>query len=169
MIADKFAVQIRAALVAVALIGLATPAPAAQPSAASIATAKEIIVLKGADAMFKPIVANIITRVKDTFLQSNINLQKDIDAVALKLAAQYNPRVKEVTDNSARLYASQFTEQELKQLLAFYRSPLGRKVVVIEPKVIDQSLAFANQWAQALGQQILNQFRAEMKKRGHDL
>jgi hypothetical protein len=169
MIADKFAVQIRAALVAVALTGLAAPALAAQPSAASIAMAREIITLKGADAMFKPIVANIVTKVKDTFLQSNINLKQDIDAVALKLAGQYNPRIKEVTDNSARLYASQFTEQELKQLLAFYRSPLGKKVVVTEPKVIDQSLTFANEWAQALGQVILNQFRAEMKKRGHDL
>ena len=29
----------------------------------------------------------------------------------------------------AKLYAARFTEQELKDLLAFYNSPVGKKIV----------------------------------------
>ena len=51
---------------------------------------------------------------------------------------QYEPRVTELLDASARIYATHFTEQELKDLLAFYQSPLGQKALVEEPKVLDR-------------------------------
>ena len=169
MISNKLAAPLRAALVVVAFVGLALPAQAAQPTPAAISMAKEILALKGGNNMFRPIVANVITRVKNTFLQTNINLQNDLDAVALKLAGEYNPRIAEVTEHAARLYAAQFSEKELMQLVKFYRSPLGKKVIAIEPKVLGQAVTFANQWAAKLSQEIFIQFRAEMKKRGHDL
>jgi uncharacterized protein len=169
MISNKLAAPLRTALVVMALAGLAVPAQAAQPTAAAISMARQIIVLKGAAQMFHPIVANVITQVRNNFLQTNVNLQKDLDEVALKLAGEYNPRVAEVTEHAARIYASHFSEQELSQLVKFYRSPLGKKVIATEPKALDESVAYARQWAQNLSQEILTQFRIEMKKRGHNL
>jgi uncharacterized protein len=169
MKSNKLAAPLRTALIVMALAGLALPAQAAQPTPAAVSMAKEILALKGGNEMFRPIVANIITRVKNTFLQTNFNLQKDLDAVALKLAGEYNPRIAEVTGHAAQLYASHFSEKELNQLVKFYRSPLGKKVIVTEPRVLEQSLAFANQWAGKLSQEILARFRVEMRKRGHNL
>jgi len=169
MIADKFAVQMRAALVVAALTGLVWPAQAQQPSAAAVATAMQVIKLKGADRMFSPLVAGIISKIKDTLLQTNLTLSKDLNDVALKLAGDYNPRLAELTRYTAQLYASRFTEKELKEIAAFYRSPLGKKVIDQEPKILDQSMANADAWARKMEQEIFQKFRAEMKKKGHDL
>jgi hypothetical protein len=69
----------------------------------------------------------------------------------------------------AKIYANDFTEQELKDLTAFYKSPLGQKLQSQEPKSIQSSMQFMNQWAQALSETIASEFRAEMKKRGKPL
>jgi hypothetical protein len=72
-------------------------------------------------------------------------------------------------DATARIYATHFTEPELKQLLAFYQSPLGQKMVAEDPKVIDESMHNAAQWADNLSDDVMVKMRAEMKKRGHDM
>lgn len=169
MFADKFAVQTRAALVAVALTVLVGPAQAQKPSLGSVASAMEILVLKGANRIFLPLVPGIVNRIKNTFLQTNVSLSKELDEVSLKLAGEYNPKVAELTQQTAQLYAARFSEKELKDLVTFYKSPLGRKVLQEEPQILDQTMANADAWARNMEQVILQRFRAEMKKKGHDL
>ena len=57
-------------------------------------------------------------------------------------------REKEIGEGMAQAYASEFTEQELKDLVTFYKSPLGQKLIANEPKAIGLSMNFMNQWAQ---------------------
>ena len=69
----------------------------------------------------------------------------------------------------AKLYALRFKDQELKDALAFYRSPLGRKLLTEEPLIIDDSMRKAQSWADRLAQEVIGKMRAEMKKRGHEI
>ena len=48
----------------------------------------------------------------------------------------------------AQVYANEFTEQELKDLVTFYKSPLGQKLLASEPRAIQFSMSYMNQWAQ---------------------
>ena len=102
-------------------------------------------------------------------LQTNPMLGKDLNEVAAKLRTEYASRSAEVVNDVAKLYASRFTEQELKDALAFYKSPLGRKLLVEEPTILDQSMKNAQTWANRLSEEIIGKMRAEMKKRGHDI
>jgi hypothetical protein len=95
--------------------------------------------------------------------------QKDINDVAVAMHKEYDGRVTELTDISARIYATHFTETELKDMLTFYQSPLGRKMITEEPKVIDESMSSAGEWADKLSDDVMAKMRAEMRKRGHDL
>ena len=54
-------------------------------------------------------------------------------------------------------------------MLAFYQSPLGKKVLAEEPKALDESMAYAGTWADNLSEEVMAKMRAEMKKRGHDM
>jgi hypothetical protein len=72
-------------------------------------------------------------------------------------------------NDAARIYASHFTEAELKQILAFYQSPLGKKLLTEEPKTADESMSMAGSWADKLSEEVMSKMRAEMKKRGHDM
>ena len=78
-------------------------------------------------------------------------------------------RDKEIGEEWAKIYATDFTEQELKDLVTFYRSPLGQKLIAQEPKTISTSIAFINKWGQAFAAQVNGAFIEEMKKRGKPL
>ena len=162
-----------AALIAIALIGAAKPvlaqAPANPPSPAAILLAKQIIELKGVSKLFDPLVRGVVEKVKDQFMQTNFMWAKDLNEVAAQLEKQLAPRESELVDASARIYASHFTEAELKQILAFYQSPVGRRMVVEEPRALDESMANAGNWGDNLSDEVIAKMRDEMKKRGHDL
>jgi uncharacterized protein len=152
------------------------PAPAqAQPRAAAplpagaVAAAKEILLLKNAHAVYQGAVIATIQNVKNSLLQSNLNLQKDIEEISLKLARDLGGRESEIGDGMAQIYATNFTEQELKDLVVFYKSPLGKKTLEMEPKSIEASLNFMRNWGEDLAQEINERFRDEMRKRGKDL
>lgn len=156
-------------LVVLASIVSAKPGIAQSPSPAAVLIAKQIVELKGVDKLFDPLVRGVVEKVKDQFMQTDFMWAKDLNAVAAQLQKEYAPRVNELVDASARIYASHFTEAELKQILAFYQSPLGRKVIQEEPKAVDESIANAGNWGNNLSGEVADKMRAEMKKRGHDL
>jgi len=158
-----------------ALAGL--PAAAQQPAApplkpaspAAIAAAKEILTLKNAAAMYAAAVPNIVQQTKEALLQSNLNYQKDLNEVAVIVAQTLAGKEKEIGDGMAQIYANEFTEQELKDLVTFYKSALGQKLLSAEPRAIQFSMSFMNQWAQNFAETTNAQFRAEMRKRGKQI
>jgi len=142
---------------------------AAQPSASAVATAREIVEAKGALTMFDSVIVGVIQYHKDVLLQSNPTLQKDLDDVSARLSAEFAPRRAAVQAEIARAYASRFSEAELKELLAFYRTALGKKVITEEPKAVDDATKRVDQWASKFAEEVLTRIRAEMKKKGHNL
>jgi uncharacterized protein len=170
-----------AAGLAVGLALTAVPAEAQQKNApaattplkpgspAAIAAAKEILAMKNASAMYANAVPNLVEQTKNVLMQSNLNYQKDLNEVAIIVAKNLAGREKEIGEGMAQVYANEFTEQELKDLVTFYKSPLGQKLLASEPRAIQFSMSYMNQWAQAFAETINGQFRAEMKKRGKDI
>ena len=172
MVASFPAGSVRSALAALALLALAAGEGAkaqSQPTPVAIALAKEIIAAKATSAGFDAVGPSVIERAKNNYLQLNPALSRDLNEVAAKLKADYAPRFGEPLNEAARVYASKFTEQELKDILGFYKTPTGKKVVVQEPLIIEESLGAVDRWAQTLTEEIVGKFRAEMKKKGHDL
>jgi hypothetical protein len=145
----------------------ATPLKAASPAA--LAAAKEILTMKNASAMYANAVPNLVQQTKNVLMQSNLNYQKDLNEVAEIVAKNLAGREKEIGDGMAQVYANEFTEQELKDLVTFYKSTLGQKLLSSEPRAIQFSMSYMNQWAQQFAETINGQFRAEMKKRGKDI
>ena len=138
-------------------------------SAAAVAAAKEILTMKNASSMYAQAVPNIVHQTKDRLLQSNLNYQKDLNEVEVIVAQKLAGRQNEIGDGMAKVYASQFTEQELKDLVAFYKSPLGQKLLTAEPAAIQNSMAYLNEWAQNFAEVVNGEFRAEMRKRGKQI
>ncbi len=157
------------ACVAAAFIAWPHQASAQQPSAASIAAANEILDAKGSMILFEPLVPGVIEQAKNVFLQTNPNLSKDLNEVAANLRKQLGLRLGNLKNEAAKIYASHFSEQELKEIAAFYKTPLGKKMIEEEPKVVDETLRMAQDWANRLSEEVMGMFRAEMKKKGHTI
>ncbi len=104
------------------------------------------------------------------YLQQDPSLAKDLNEISAQLRTELQPRFSELNDEVARLYATNFSEQELKEILTFYKTPSGKKTFDLSnPRVVDGSMKFAQDWANKLSDQVVAKMRDELKKRGHAL
>jgi len=134
-----------------------------------VPVARELMDLKGVQNLVTPIVVGVIEQTKGVILQTNPGLTKDLDEVSAQLRNEYQPRTAEMTNEIVQLYAQRFSEQELKDAIAFYKSAAGKKMLVEEPRILDATYARLQQWASRLQDEVAIRVRAEMKKRGHNL
>ena len=149
--------------------GAAPAAPAKPLSPSAIAAAREILTLKNATAMYANAVPGLVAQSRNALTQQNLNYQKDLDEVAVVVAKTLAGREKEIGEGMAQVYANEFSEQELKDLVTFYKSPLGQKLLTAEPRAIQFSMSYMNQWALSFANIVNTEFRNEMKKRGKDI
>ena len=148
----------------------AAPAQQLKPvSPSAMQAARDLLAVKNVSQIYANAVASIIERVKAQLLSSNLNYQKDLNEIATVIAKQSAGKEKEIGEQMAKIYANDFNEQELKELTVFYKSPLGQKLLTTEPKSIQASMQYMNQWAQSFGDQVVAEFRTQMQKRGKPL
>ncbi|MGA9122378.1 MAG: DUF2059 domain-containing protein [Pseudolabrys sp.] len=114
--------------VVIGLLAFAAVTNAQRASVAAVQMAKEIVTVTGATAVFNPLILGVIGQAKNLFLQQDPGLGKDLNEIAAKMRTDLAPRFSELTDEVAKLYATHFTEAELKELLAFYRSPVRGEI-----------------------------------------
>ena len=111
--------------------------------------------MKNASAMYAGAVPGMVEKTKVTLIQQNLNYQKDLNEVAPIVAQQLAGREKEIGEGMAQIYASEFTEQELKDLVTFYKSPLGQKLIDATSRAPSASAcAFMNAWAQNFSETV---------------
>jgi hypothetical protein len=162
-------VRLAAAGIAAFLLSALPTAPARAQSANAVAISNEILDARGSMKIFEALVPGVVEQSKNSLLQMNPNLFKDLTAVSEDLRKEFTPRLAQLRTEMARIYASRFTEQELKDTLTFYKSPLGKKLLTEEAIFVDRSMSSAQDWAIKLNEEVLARFRAEMRKKGHAL
>ena len=140
-----------------------------QPSAAALALAKEIVTIKGGVELLDPVIGGVIEQARQTFLRANPLVGKDLNEVALALRTEYAPRIEDLRTIFYRVYAAKFTEAELKELAAFFKSPLGQKLSREEPTIFEEAAKEGLDYGQKFSEEVITRMRVEMKKRGHDL
>ena len=157
---------VRLAAIAGALVAISPWAHSQQPSAAAMASAKELIATTGATTLFSPLIPGVVEQAKLLFLQQNPTIGAQLNEVAAKVRTDLAPRFSEITDQVAKFYATAFTDQELKAIIAFYHTPAGKKLLDEQPKIADASMRFAQEWANKLSDEVIGKMREELQKRG---
>jgi hypothetical protein len=67
-----------------------------------------------------------------------------------------------LTEMVLPIWAKYYTREDVKQLIVFYESPLGRKLVSVQPQIMAESMAAGATWGEALGAKIDAKLRAEV-------
>lgn len=140
----------------------------AQPSPSAMELAKKLVNIR-TGAMFATILPGVITSVQDQIRPLHPEWATDLTESTAIMRRQYESRAAELSDRTARIYAKHFTEQELRDLLAFYQSPVGQKSLAEEPRAMDESMADAQAWANQLEEDVMASMKAELKRRGHNM
>jgi uncharacterized protein len=160
-----------AAFFALAFMAVLSASPgAAQPVPEdALPAARELIAVTRATEQIKQMLPAIMQALKPAIVQGRPDVERDYNAVMPVLLNAVNARIGEMVDQMAAVYARNFTPDEMRQLVAFYRGPLGQKFLEKMPTVMQESMSVG----QAFGQQIAGELRSrmieELRKKGHDI
>jgi uncharacterized protein len=169
---QMFRLSVTAALRAGALLialSAATAAVAQTTQSANFSLAREVVVASGATRAFEGVIPSILQQSLSTFVQQNPDLGKDLSDTVKGMAPDFEKRVSEIVDIVASVYATRFSEGELKDILNFYRSGSGKKLVTLLPSVLEESFIKTQEWSAKISEQIVVRLRGDMKKKGHTI
>lgn len=153
---------------AVAICGAVVPVSArAQTTATSISTAGG----SPRDSVKAALIRQLLTRmqaadqaiaVMEASLPSQRRSNPGIPAVFWdRFIAEARARRGEFVEMIAVVYERHFTSEEIRELLDFYDTPLGRKLLVAQPAIAQESSEAGQLWGQRVGAEIVAQLAAE--------
>jgi uncharacterized protein len=91
--------------------------------------------------------------------------RKDVPSVPAEFWVEFSKEINpnELIELVVPIYAKHFTEKEINQLIQFYRSPIGQKVIEKLPLITQDSHEVGTNW----GKQLSNKVLARLKEKGY--
>jgi uncharacterized protein len=78
-------------------------------------------------------------------------------------------RISELEDSIVDVYANNFSAGELRDLIAFYKSPTGQKFLQKTPLVTQQTMAAGQKFGQSAGAEAQKEMIEQLRNKGHTL
>lgn len=157
----------RMAGLVLAAVLAASPAGAQSFTDSHLAAARATIAAARASEQFDTILPMLADQAKALFQRSNPSLVQEIDEVVNQVALDLAKRRPELDRELERVWAARFTEEELKEITAFYTSPVGVKFSQNMGDIVKDSVRSAGIWRDALSTEMVTKAREELQKRGH--
>lgn len=146
--------------------GAAPTAPA--PTQGHLALARELATISGILRVYDSFVPQFSAQVRQNTV-TRPELTKDLDQVLDALKPELEQQKQAMVDTALRFYASAFAEADLKELVAFFKTPVGQKYLQNAPRLLDVLAAETHRWTAKTSEFLMTRVRAEMAKRGHQL
>ncbi len=130
--------------------------------------ARKILELTNARATAEQMLSLLLPRLVDLVVRANPNKEAEVRG----LVDQYfEPSLREglpeLLDDSAKVYARHFTQQELTELAAFYGTPLGQKLISAQSSALMVELdQVGKKWGIAAAQRALKKLAPIFQQRG---
>jgi hypothetical protein len=159
----------RAGVIFVALFGFAAAANAQAPSANQQKLARQVVELSGAVRAFDSVIPALTRQIYETYVTQNPDLSKDLIATLDELAKEFDKRKEEVVVIVSQGFAEKFTEAELNDVINFYNSPTGKKLLGANPEILRDAYTKTQEWSGKVSQQMIERLKQEMKKKGHTI
>ena len=141
-----------AALVAAAITGVARAQEDISDS--HLKAAREAIAAIHATDEFDQILPGAAAELKVQLYQKNPDLQPVISVIVDETALGLASRRADLEREAALAYAKVFTETELKEISAFYTSPVGKKLIGDGPIVTRELYKAADIWRAGIGRDL---------------
>jgi hypothetical protein len=131
-----------------------------------VAAARELVDTMRLTDQFKAMLPNILQAVKPMIAQNRPDVTRDLDALTPVMLEGMTANVTALADEMAAVYAKNFSAAELRDLITFYKTPTGQKLLDRTPAITQQSLAVGQAWGQKIAGELQSRMTEELKKRG---
>lgn len=161
-------ILLRVAALGFAATLFAAPLAAEEITPSHLAAAHDAVVAAKADHDFTDLLFTISQQVQSQLINIRPDLYAQVSDAVNAMALQLATRRADLDNDIARIWANAFTEDELKAIATFYKSPAGAKFVVQGPQVYKDGLQAAKGWADRVREELLEKSREELKRRNVD-
>jgi hypothetical protein len=157
-----------AALLLTTCLALSAPVgaqDATDPKAVELSA--QLFDLAGVKPMMTQMLDQLAPSMTQLIQQANPGKEAEVDEVMNQfIMPKMKERLPEVINEGAKVYARHFSADEIAQLIQFYQSPLGEKLVHEQPLIAKEMTVVSTAWAQAVAVEAVHEYADEFKKRG---
>ena len=95
--------------------------------------------------------------------------QRALDVLPAEVGAVFEANIPTFVSAIIPVYHRYFTADEIKGMIAFYSTDLGKKAISAMPGLMSESMVIGQQWGSSLGPVIAERVRDRLKKEGVEL
>ena len=159
----------RLMIIGVMLLFSISTAPAQTPSPEALAMARSLISTMKLTDQYKALLPVILLSIKPAVVQGRPEIERDYDAMAAQIADAYAPYYSSMVDSAASLYASNFTVDELREIDAFYRLPVGQKLLQKSLAITQQSMQIGQDASRKAADDLRTRLTDLLRQKGHKM
>jgi hypothetical protein len=156
-------------LVAGICLGLTSGASAQAPTSEAMSAARSLVTTMKLADQYRALLPAILLRLKPVVAQDRPEIERDYDAVASTIEDVYTPFYNEMLEDAATLYASSFTVDEIHQIDAFYRLPVGQKFLDRSPSLAQQATQIGENVGKRAAEALQLRLSDALRQKGHKL
>jgi hypothetical protein len=159
----------RLLIIASMLVFSICAAPAQTPSPDAMTAARSLVTTMKLSDQYRALLPGILLGLRPALTQDRPEIERDFDAMLPTIVEAFAPYYNAMVDNIATVYANNFTAGELREIEAFYRQPVGQKLLQKSAALAQQS----NQVGQESSRKAADELRARLtealRQKGHKL
>jgi hypothetical protein len=158
---------IRSFLLFLFLWSLAAVAAADDLTPQKRADIERLLEMTGATKIGKQMATLSVAHMVQSLKQSHPEIpQRALDLLPAEVGAVFEANIPTFVAAIIPLYHRYFTGDEIKGMIAFYSTDLGKKAISAMPGLMTESMAVGQQWGASLGPAIAERVRERLKKEG---
>ena len=159
----------RLLIVASVLLLSIRAAIAQAPSPDAMTAARSLVATMKLADQYKGLLPGIVLGLRPALVQDRPEIERDFDALMPEIKASFTPYYTAITDAVATVYATNFTARELREIEAFYRQPVGQKLVEKNPALVQLSNQVGQDAVRNATDDLRKRLAEALRKRGHKL
>ncbi len=140
-----------------------TPSPDAMTAARSLVTTMKL------SEQYKALLPAILLTLKPALTQDRPEIERDYDAMMPTIIDAFTPYYNAMLDDVATVYANNFTVGELREIEAFYRQPVGQKLLEKTQALTQQSNQVGQDASRKAAEDLRVRLTEALRQKGHKL
>ena len=159
----------RLSIIAGMLLFSVCAAPAQTPSPDAMKAARGLVTTMKLPDQYKAILPGILLSLKPALVQDRPEIERDYDAMMPMITEAFTPYYAAMVDDIAAVYARNFTPGELSEMEAFYRQPVGQKLLEKAQAVTQQTMQVGQDASRKAAEDLRARLTEALRQKGHKL
>jgi hypothetical protein len=150
-------------------LGLTSSASAQAPTPEAMSAARSLVATMKLADQYRALLPAILLRLKPVVTQERPEIERDYDAMTAMTGDVYTPFYNEMLEDAATVYAGNFTIDEMRQIDAFYRLPVGQKLLDKSPAIAQQASQIGEDVSRKAAETLRLRLTEALRQKGHKL